>query len=92
MSLLVVLQPPVEVLQMARILDDSAMTVSVLELDKLITEVLSVVPSQTNEEASVALYDNNFDVGRAITVLLDSDTGVTTVSWIGVVIHLMQHH
>ncbi len=64
---------------MARILDDSTRQVSVSELDRLITEVLLVASSRSNEEASVALHDNNFDVEKAITVLLDTENGGSAV-------------
>ena len=64
---------------MARILDDSLRQVSVSELDRLIMEVLHVASGRSHEEASIALHDNNFDVEKAITVLLDTETGGSTV-------------
>jgi len=76
-------QPPQEALQMARILDDSVRQVSVPELDRLIMEVLLVVSGRSSEEASIALHDNNFDVEKAITVLLDMENGGGTVSGCG---------
>ena len=65
---------------MARILDDSVRQVSVSELDQLIAEVLLVASGKSSEEASIALHDNNFDVEKAITVLLDMENGSSTVS------------
>lgn len=78
-----VIQPPVEALQMALILDDSCKTLSLSDLEKRIQEVLSVVPGRSTEEANVALHDNDFDMEKAISALLDSDSGMGTVSGCG---------
>lgn len=72
-------QPPVEALQMARMLADSSGR-QPSDLEKRIQEVLSVVPGRSSEEANIALHDNDYDLEKAISALLDSDTGTGTVS------------
>ena len=78
-------QPPVEALQMARILDDPSKHLSTSDVERRIQEVLSVVPGRSSEDANVALHDNDFDMEKAISALLDSDTGTSTVSGCGLV-------
>ena len=70
-----------EALQFARILDDTAKTPSMSDLEKRIHEVLSIVPGRTSEEANVALHDNDFNVETAVSALLDNDLGLGTVSF-----------
>lgn len=78
-----------EALQFARILDDTAKTPSMSDLEKRIHEVLSIVPGRTSEEANVALHDNDFNVETAVSALLDNDLGLGTVrqgrgcGWVG---------
>ena len=61
---------------MARILDDSGKT---QDLECLIQEVLGIVPGRSSEDASIALHDNDFNVEKAISALLDGDGGLGTV-------------
>lgn len=68
---------------MARILDETTKTLSMSDLEKKIQEVLMVVPGRSNEEANIALHDNDFDVEKAISALLDNDLGTGTVSGSG---------
>ena len=68
---------------MAQILDYSAKTPSMNDLETLIQGVLLVVPSRSKEEANIALHDNDFDIEKAISALLDNDTGMGTVSGCG---------
>ena len=68
---------------MARILADSSGR-QPSDLEKRIQEVLSVVPGRSSEEANIALHDNDYDLEKAISALLDSDTGAGTVSGCGV--------
>ena len=75
------IQPPVEALQFARILDDTAKTPSMSDLEKRIHEVLSIVPGRTSEEANVVLHDNDFNVETAVSALLDNDLGLGTVGF-----------
>lgn len=65
---------------MAQMLDDSTNTLSATDMEHHIQRVLAVVPGRSNEEVYVALHDNEFDIERAISALLDSDSGVGSVS------------
>lgn len=67
---------------MARILAETGKTLSLSDAEKKIQEVLSVVPGRSSEDASIALHDNDFDVEKAISALLDSDQGVSvSLGW-----------
>jgi len=54
---------------MARMLGD----VDPPDLAEKIQQVKAVVPSRSEEEVSIALHDNDFNIEKAITALLDSD-------------------
>ena len=43
------------------------------DLTDKIHQVLSVVPSRSEEEVCIALHDHDFDPEKAITALLDSE-------------------
>ena len=64
---------------MAKILGDSR-NLSLPDLERKIQDVLLVVPGRSSEDASVALHDNDFDIEKAISALLDGDMGFGTVS------------
>ena len=55
---------------MARILEDPSRT---SELNSMVASVLTVVPGCTEEQVHLALHDNNYDLDKAISALLDSD-------------------
>ena len=65
---------------MARILDDSSET---LNLECLIQDVLCIMAGRSREDASIALHDNDFNVEKAISALLDEDGGLGTVRGCG---------
>ena len=65
---------------MARILDDGS---PITDIEHRIHAVLSIVPGRSSEEVNIALHDNDFDVEKAISALLDSDVGTGTVSRCG---------
>lgn len=55
---------------MARILEDSS---KMTELNSQVAFVLTVVPGCTEEQVHLALHDNNYDLEKTISALLDSD-------------------
>ena len=55
---------------MARILEDSTQA---SEVNSKVAFVLTVVPGCTEEQVHLALHDNNYDLDKTISALLDSD-------------------
>lgn len=55
---------------MARILEDPG---RISEVNSKVTSVLTVVPGCTEEQVHLALHDNNYDLDKTISALLDSD-------------------
>ena len=55
---------------MARILEDSAQA---SEVNSKVASVLAIVPGCAEEQIHLALHDNNYDLEKAISALLDSD-------------------
>lgn len=70
-------QPPIEAMQMARMLEDSRYPADIS--DKL-KQVQAIVPHRSEEEICIALHDSDFDPEKAISTLLDNETQSSAVS------------
>ena len=62
---------------MARILEDTSLYPK--NAAEKVQEILTVVPSRSEEEICIALHDHDFDIEKAISALLDSDGAVGQV-------------